>query len=82
MTTSVRDVPNVERTPRRTVRVPDELWQAAQRVAAARDESVTDVVNRALEAYVRRHAASSSQSDSPSTGSSSAPAADSSSSTG
>ena len=41
--------------PIRTVRVPDELWEAAKRVASDRDETVTDVILRALERYVRDH---------------------------
>jgi len=36
------------------VRVPDELWEAARRVAADRGETITDVIRRALEEYVRR----------------------------
>jgi hypothetical protein len=47
----VPPVPNQEATPRRTVRVPDELWEAAKRVAKDRDETLTDVINRALLAY-------------------------------
>ena len=43
-------------TPLRNVRVSDETWQAARRVAAARGETVSDVVVRALERYVRRNA--------------------------
>lgn len=37
--------------PARTVRVDDELWSAARRVAAERGESVSAVIRRALEAY-------------------------------
>jgi predicted transcriptional regulator len=48
-------VPREDWIPIRTVRVPDELWQAAQRVAADRDETVTDVILRALERYTRAH---------------------------
>ena len=40
-------------TPIRTVRVSDELWEAAKRVASDRGETVTDVILRALERYVR-----------------------------
>lgn len=39
--------------PIRTVRVPDELWDAVKRAAADNDETVTDVIIRALERYVR-----------------------------
>lgn len=39
----------------RSIRVPDELWRAAQRVAADRGESLSDAVRRFLERYVRNH---------------------------
>lgn len=48
-------MPNKPKTPKRGVRVSDELWQAAKRVARDRDETVTDVIIRALERYVRQH---------------------------
>jgi len=41
--------------PVRTVRVSDELWEAVKRVAADRDETVAEVIRRALERYVREH---------------------------
>lgn len=40
--------------PARAVRVEDDLWQAVQAKAAERDETVSDVIRRALERYVRR----------------------------
>lgn len=40
-------------TPLRAVRVPDNVWQAAQAAAAANGESVTAVVVRALREYVK-----------------------------
>lgn len=43
-----------KQTPRRTVRVADQLWQAAQDRADARNETVADVVRKALERYVGR----------------------------
>lgn len=46
-------VPNQPATPNRTVRVPDELWEAVQRKAADRGETVTDVVLRAFKRYLR-----------------------------
>lgn len=52
---NVPGVPNQPATPTRSVRVPDELWQAALRVAHDRGETVTEVVLRALERYVRAH---------------------------
>jgi predicted transcriptional regulator len=46
-------VPDQPATPIRTVRIPDELWEAAQRKASDNDETVSDVIRRALERYVR-----------------------------
>ena len=40
-------------TPRRTIRVPEDLWQASITRAEQKDETVTDVVIRALKRYVR-----------------------------
>ncbi|MGZ4521922.1 MAG: hypothetical protein ACXVXO_00680 [Mycobacteriaceae bacterium] len=45
--------PNKPRTPHRTVRIEPTLWQAAQAKARERGETVTDVIRRALERYVR-----------------------------
>jgi hypothetical protein len=41
-------------TPPRSIRIPDDLWNAAKAKAAERGETVTDVVVRALERYVKR----------------------------
>lgn len=41
-------------TPRRTIRVADGLWEAAQAKAEERGESLSDVLRRALERYVKR----------------------------
>lgn len=38
-------------TPIRTVRVPDDVWQAAQDRAAEKGESVSAVIVRALKRY-------------------------------
>ena len=46
-------VPEADWTPVRTVRVSDDLWEAAKRAASDRGETVTDVILRALEQYVR-----------------------------
>lgn len=48
-------VPNQPKTPLRAVRVPDELWEAAQAVAKERGETVSDEIRAALERYVRRN---------------------------
>lgn len=49
--------PNQPATPNRTVRVPDDLWLAAKEKARDRDETVTDVIIRALRIYVREYGA-------------------------
>lgn len=46
-------MPNQPATPHRSVRVPDEVWEEAKRIAADRGETVTDVVLRALRRYIR-----------------------------
>lgn len=43
-------------TPVRSLRVPDDLWTAARDTAARRGELIGDVLIRALERYVHRHA--------------------------
>lgn len=48
-------MPNQPATPQRSVRISDELWEAALQVAADRDETVTDVIVRALTRYVRTY---------------------------
>lgn len=47
-------VPNQPRTPLKSFRIPEELYRAAQVRAAERGESVSEVVRKALERYVRR----------------------------
>ena len=48
-------MPNKPRpsNPARAVRVEDALWRAAQERAAERGETVSDVIRRALQRYVR-----------------------------
>jgi len=46
-------VANQPKTPKRGVRIPDELWEAVKRKAADRGETVTAVILRALQRYVR-----------------------------
>ncbi len=50
-------MPNKPRpgNPARAVRVEDELWKAAQAIAAERGESVSDVIRQCLQRYVKRH---------------------------
>jgi predicted transcriptional regulator len=37
------------------IRIPDDLWARAREITAAREDTITGVVNRALERYVSRH---------------------------
>jgi hypothetical protein len=46
-------MPNAPKTPSRNVRVPDDLWHAAMSKALDRGESLSDVIRRALEKYVK-----------------------------
>ena len=46
-------MPNQPKTPLRNVRVADPLWLAAQTKAAEKGETLSDVLRRALERYVR-----------------------------
>lgn len=43
-------------TPKRSIRIDDELWRAATETARKRRESVVDVIRRALIGYVEDHA--------------------------
>jgi hypothetical protein len=45
-------VPNQPKTPLRTIRVPDELWRKALKLAAKNGETVSEVIRRALIEYV------------------------------
>lgn len=46
-------MPNKPKTPHRTIRVPDDEWQAAQARAVEEGVTVSDVVRKALRAYVK-----------------------------
>lgn len=47
--------PNTPGTPVRTVRIPDEMWDALRLRADERGETVTAVVLRALRQYLREY---------------------------
>jgi predicted transcriptional regulator len=47
-------MPNAPKTPARNVRISDDLWRAAQERAEAKGETVSDVIRRALERYIKR----------------------------
>jgi hypothetical protein len=40
-------------TPRRAVRIPDDLWQAALSLARSRGEHLSDIIRRALTDYIK-----------------------------
>lgn len=48
-------VPNKPKTPLRNVRVDDQLWVDAQKVAAEQDTNVSEVIRQALLVYILEH---------------------------
>lgn len=48
-------VPNQPATPNRNLRVPDELWDEVLKIAADQHTTATEIVLRAIRAYVRRY---------------------------
>lgn len=50
---SIGQVPNQPATPNRTIRVPDDVWEPAMEKAHAEGITLTDVIIRALRAYLR-----------------------------
>jgi predicted HicB family RNase H-like nuclease len=46
-------MPNAPKTPTRTIRVPDDLWLAVQRKAKQQGVTVTSVIIKALEEYLK-----------------------------
>jgi predicted transcriptional regulator len=54
-TSQVQDNGSVPVTKLRNVRVDDDLWTEAKRIAAERRETLSAVVKRALVEYVERH---------------------------
>lgn len=47
-------MPNMPRTPARTIRVDDPLWEAATRKAAERGEPLSAAIRDFLRRYVKR----------------------------
>lgn len=47
--------PATGKTPHRTVRIGDPVWLPAQAIAAARGETMTAVIERALRRYINQH---------------------------
>lgn len=50
---TVTPVPNQPKTPQRSVRVPDEVWEAARLRAISEGRTLSDVVRAALETYAK-----------------------------
>lgn len=50
-------VPNKPATQNRSVRIPHELWEEVLRIARDQHTTATEIVIRALRAYVRRYPA-------------------------
>jgi predicted DNA-binding protein len=48
----LRRVPNQPRTPVRSVRIPDDLWEAATNLAAERGRTVSEMIRECLENLV------------------------------
>ena len=46
-------MPNQPATPNRTIRVPDEVWEPALVKAHAEGKTLTEVIVKALEAFLR-----------------------------
>jgi hypothetical protein len=46
-------MPNAPKTPTRTIRVPDDLWLAVPRKAKPQKVTVTSVIIKALEEYLK-----------------------------
>lgn len=51
---TLASVPNAPGTPRRTVRVPDAIWDAAAARAQERGDNLSEVIRKALERYAKR----------------------------
>ena len=47
-------MPNKPKTPLKSFRIPQDLYEAAQAKAAEKNETVSDVIRKALERYVKR----------------------------
>jgi predicted CopG family antitoxin len=46
-------VPNQPKTPQRTIRIADDVWDAAKAKAEANGRTVSDVIREALARYLR-----------------------------
>lgn len=55
MTATIGVMPNKPKTPSRNVRVDDELWNEALRIAGERGETVAEIIRSALKRYVKKH---------------------------
>lgn len=48
-------MPDQPKTPKRSVRISEDLWRAVMTIAHGRGETITDVIVRSLKNYVRRY---------------------------
>jgi hypothetical protein len=54
MTETIAPMPNKPKTPLRSMRIPDEIWFAAQDAAAERGENISDEVRKFLIRYAAK----------------------------
>jgi predicted DNA-binding protein len=48
-------LPNAPKTPTRTIRVPNDLWEKVKEKASIEGRTVTSVIIEALEAYISKY---------------------------
>lgn len=54
MRTTLSRMANQSKTPQRTVRIPDDTWEAAKAKAEERGENLSEVIRKYLERYAKR----------------------------
>jgi hypothetical protein len=50
----IRRMPNQPKTPKRSIRIPDDLWTTALQLAKEDNEILAEEIRKMLESYVRR----------------------------
>lgn len=53
MSATIGVMPNKPKTPHRTIRVEDALWEAAQAAAEARGETISEAIRAFLKRYAK-----------------------------
>ena len=51
---TIGSMPNKPKTPHRTIRVEDALWEAAQAAAGARGETISEAIRAFLKRYSKK----------------------------